>query len=53
MAEFLIPTADEKGHICPDCVEQLHSMIVDYHKHINGGGKNQQAGKGIVMKNVP
>ncbi len=53
MAEFLIPTADEKGHICPDCVEQLHSMIVDYHKHINGGGKNQQAGKGIDMKKVP
>lgn len=53
MAEFLIPTADEKGFICPDCVEQLHTMILDFHKQVNGGGKPSAPGKGIDMKKVP
>lgn len=40
MAEFLIPTADEKNWICPDCVDQLHNMILEYHKSINSGSKS-------------
>jgi len=28
-------------------------MIVDYHKQINGGGKNQKPGMGIDLKKVP
>ncbi|MCC8114564.1 MAG: ATP-dependent Clp protease ATP-binding subunit ClpX [Bacteroidales bacterium] len=49
MAEFMIPTADEKNWICPDCVEQLHAMILDFHKSINGGAKG---GKGKDKSNV-
>ena len=40
MAEFLIPTADVKNWICPDCVDQLHNMILEYHKSINSGSKS-------------
>lgn len=55
MAEFLIPSADEKVYICPDCVDQLHSMIVEYHKSINAGGKDTAKGKAgdIKLNDVP
>lgn len=50
MAEFLIPSADERVCICPDCVDQLHTMIVEYHKSINAGGKNIAKGKDDTIK---
>ena len=54
MAEFLIPTSDEKVFICPDCVEQLHSMISDYHKSINKGSKPKTTkDEEINLDNVP
>lgn len=53
MAEFLIPTADQKEFICPDCVEQLHTMILDFHKKVNGGGKDTPSGEGIDLGKVP
>lgn len=54
MAEFLIPTSDEKAFICPDCVEQLHSMISDYHQSINKGSKPKNAkGNDIDLEKVP
>lgn len=53
LAEFLIPSADEKIYICPDCVEQMHSMILDYHQSINGGGKNSGKTAPIALDKVP
>lgn len=54
MAEFLIPSADESEWICPDCVEQLHGMIVDYHKSINGGSKGApKKSADIKLASVP
>ncbi len=56
MAEFLIPSPDEKSCICPDCVEQLHEMIIDYHKQVNTGRKNKtdKGGKDAIdLKKVP
>lgn len=53
MAEFLIPTSDEKAFICPDCVEQLHTMISEYHISINKGTKPKSGGDGINLDNVP
>ncbi len=54
MAEFLIPTSDEKAFICPDCVEQLHSMISDYHQSINKGSKpKNDKGNDIDLDKVP
>lgn len=54
MAEFLIPTSDEKAYICPDCVEQLHMMIKDYHESINKGSKPTSNDKnGINISSVP
>lgn len=52
MAEFLVPSADGQQYICPDCVEQIHTMILDYHKSINGGGKAPQASD-IDIDRVP
>lgn len=54
MAEFLVPSSDEKAYICPDCVEQLHSMINEYHESINKGGKpkNPKSSK-INLQKVP
>lgn len=43
MAEFLVPTADQKNWICPDCVEQLHQMIAEYHQSIGKGDKKRTA----------
>lgn len=54
MSEFLVPSSDEKAYICPDCVEQLHSMIADYHESINKGSKPKNiAGNQIDLNNVP
>lgn len=53
MAEFLIPTADEKTFICPDCVDQLHTMISDYRQAINKGSKPKSGKDTVDMKNVP
>lgn len=58
MAEFLIPTPDEKMCICPDCVDQLHQMIIDYHKQVAAGnGKNvnlkDAKSGGINLQKVP
>ena len=55
MAEFLIPTADEKNWICPDSVDQLHNMILEYHKSINSGSKSSSPtlNNKIKLDNVP
>lgn len=54
MAEFLVPSSDEKAYICPDCVEQLHTMISEYHQSINKGSKpKSKKGNGVSLRNVP
>lgn len=53
MAEFLIPTSDEKAFICPDCVEQLHTMISEYHTSINKGAKPKTDTNDIDLNKVP
>lgn len=52
MAEFLIPSAQGDVFICPDCVEQIHDMLLDYHKSINAGGKKAKA-TGVKLSKVP
>ncbi len=51
MAEFLVPSSDEKVFICSDCVEQVHDMIASYHKN-DGNQKGRKAPK-IDMRKVP
>lgn len=53
MAEFLIPSHDEKTFICPDCVEQLHTMIGQYHESINKGSKPKGKPADIDLRKVP
>lgn len=54
MAEFLVPTADQKNWICPDCVEQLHQMIADYHQSIGkGDSKHKAKDASINIKKIP
>lgn len=54
MAEFLIPSSDQKAYICPDCVEQIHSMIMDYHESINKGTKPKNIkGEKLNLSKVP
>ncbi len=54
MAEFLVPTADQKNWICPDCVEQLHQMIAEYHQSVGKGtDKSGPKEAAINLKKVP
>lgn len=52
MSEFLIPSPDEKVYVCPDCVEQMHTMIKEYYESINKGAKKQPSAK-IDLEKVP
>ena len=51
MAEFLVPSADEKVFICSECVEQVHGMITDYHKNA-AQGKGRK-GEKVDLRKVP
>lgn len=53
MSEFLIPSPDEKTYICPDCVQQMSTMITEYYESINKGSKAKKATNKINLKKVP
>ena len=53
MAEVLIPASDEKTYICPDCVEQMHQVLIDYHKSIGSGTGKAMKPADINLADVP
>ncbi len=53
MAEVLIPASDEKTFICPDCVEQMHQVLINYHKSIGSGTGKETKPADINLAEVP
>jgi len=53
MAEVLIPASDEKTFICPDCVEQMHQVLINYHKSIGAGTGKAVKPADINLADVP
>lgn len=52
--EFLVPNHNGSAAVCPDCINQLHDMIVQYMGDIASGAKAKKAkDAGIDLDKVP
>ncbi len=52
--EFLVPNHNGSAAVCPDCINQLHDMIVQYMGDIASGAKAKKAkDAGIDLNKVP
>ncbi len=52
--EFLVPNHNGSAAVCPDCINQLHDMIVHYMGDIASGAKAKKAkDAGIDLNKVP
>ncbi len=50
MSEVIIPSADDNVYICAECVDQIHTMLVEYR---SDHGKTVTAASAINLKQVP